>query len=79
MLENKKAACRNKLVTLQKQIADKEELLSSFVQDAEETEEALRRKQNEKKKQLAEIEKVEERTKTELRQLILEAGKMEER
>jgi len=64
---------------LQKQIADKEELLSSFVQDAEETEEALRRKQNEKKKHLAEIEKVEERTKTELRQLILEAGKMEER
>ena len=79
MFENKISACRNKLVTLEKQIADKEELLSSFVQDAEETEEALRRKQNEKKKQLAEIEKVEERTKTELRQLILEAGKMEER
>jgi hypothetical protein len=64
---------------LEKQIADKEEFLSSIVQEADETEEALRRKQNEKEKQLAEIEKVEERTTTEIRQLILEASKMEER
>jgi len=53
--------------------------LSSIVQEADETEEALRRKQNEKEKQLADIEKVEERTTTEIRQLILEASKMEER
>ncbi len=64
---------------MEKQIADKEEFLSSIVQEADETEEALRRKQNEKEKQLAEIEKVEERTTTEIRQLILEASKMEER
>ena len=64
---------------MEKQIADKEEFLSSIVQEADETEEALRRKQNEKEKQLADIEKVEERTTTEIRQLILEASKMEER
>ena len=64
---------------MEKQIADKEVFLSSIVQEADETEEALRRKQNEKEKQLADIEKVEERTTTEIRQLILEASKMEER
>ena len=64
---------------MEKQIADKEEFLGSIVQEADETEEALRRKQNEKEKQLADIEKVEERTTTEIRQLILEASKMEER